>query len=240
MTSDNHRSDWDLKRRRPIPDARPGEGSLNEQEIYIDKNRLEYGPKSAAATRIGSNSERDGDRERLSQLNNGRHRSDGQHSARAAKWDKQRITEALCSRLELSSLQENEAARMMKELDLDAFGSEKSLEKVALAVIKFVVNRDRAEQGSLEHRISEDDTFQKLVSEFDLETGMSRLSRSVKEQLKQNHLLRGKPTTSTDSPENRGSQGAGRDFTPDPALPDRDDRDSSPDIPARAAENFEY
>ena len=238
MTSENHHSAWDLKRRRPIPDAQPGEGALSEEDISGDQNQFEYGPESPAATRIGSGSEIDDKGERLSELNDGRHQSDGELSTRTAEWDKKRITQALCSSLRLSNLQQNEAVRMMQELNLDAFGSQKSIEKVALAVIKFVVNRDRAEQGSLEHRISEDEEFQRLVTKFGLETGMSRLSQSVKEQLKQNGLLHGNPTASTESPES-GSRGAGRDFRPDPALPD-DDHDAPVDIPAGTAESFEY
>lgn len=80
---------------------------------------------------------------RLVRQNEGRHPSDGGHSAREAARDKKRITQSFCSALELTEYQRKEAVSVISRLNLDRFGSQKRLEKVALCVIQFVVDRDR-------------------------------------------------------------------------------------------------
>lgn len=93
-------------------------------------------------TRVGIGSA-DGDVERLVLHNEGRHRSDGNHSVREAARDKIRITESFCSHLGVTPYQQSEALSAIGRLNLDRFGQQKRLEKVALAVIKVVVERDR-------------------------------------------------------------------------------------------------
>jgi hypothetical protein len=124
--------------------------------------------------------------DRLAEHNEGRHPSDGTLSARLARLDKKRITQAYCSRLKVTQFQRDEAVRAMLLLDLDDFGQNKRIEKVALTVIRVVVNYNRfAHLHDVDGtRISETGDFKRLAESVDLDTRtMRRLSRSIKEKL---------------------------------------------------------
>lgn len=124
--------------------------------------------------------------DRLAEHNEGRHPSDGTLSARLARLDKKRITHAYCSRLDITQFQRDEAVRAMLLLNLDDFGQNKRIEKVALTVIRVVVNYNRFahlrdEDGT---RISETGNFKRLAESVNLDQRtMRRLSRSIKEKL---------------------------------------------------------
>jgi len=124
--------------------------------------------------------------DRLAEHNEGRHPSDGTLSARLARLDKKRITQAYCSRLNLTQFQRDEAVRAMLLLNLDDFGQNKRIEKVALTVIRVIVNYNRFAhlQKTDAQRISETEDFKKLAESVDLDKRtMRRLSRSIKENL---------------------------------------------------------
>jgi len=73
---------------------------------------------------------------RLIRLNEGRHQSDGSHSAREAARDKKRITESLCSALDVTTYQQRRAISAMSQMNLDRFGQQnrsKRLGSVQLA-----------------------------------------------------------------------------------------------------------
>lgn len=96
----------------------------------------------AGETRIGIGNSK-GNIEKLIRLNEGRHHSDGNHSAREAARDKKRITQSLCSALDVTPYQQRRAVSAMSQMNLDRFGQQKRIEKVALCTIGIVVDRDR-------------------------------------------------------------------------------------------------
>ena len=124
--------------------------------------------------------------DRLAEHNEGRHPSDGSLSARLARLDKKRITQAYCSRLDVTQFQRDEAVRAMLLLNLDDFGQNKRIEKVALTVIRVLVNYNRFAhlQRTDAQRISETEDFKQFAESVELDKRtMRRLSRSIKEKL---------------------------------------------------------
>lgn len=100
------------------------------------------GYDSFGETRIGIGTA-NGDTERLIRQNEGRHRSDGNHSKREAERDKKRITQSFCSSLGVTPYRQQRSISAMGSMNLDRFGRQKRIEKVALCTIKVVVDRDR-------------------------------------------------------------------------------------------------
>lgn len=134
-------------------------------------------------TRIGIGTA-NGNIERLVRLNEGRHHSDGSHSTREAARDKKRITESLCSALDVvTDYQQKRAVSAMSQLNLDRFGQQKRIEKVALCTIGIVVDRERrryflqgndpaevnfheVSQQDFPDRFSQHSEFQMLCSQY--------------------------------------------------------------------------
>lgn len=107
-----------------------------------DAYTVGYDPTGGTRVGIGTGSQQSR-LERLIRHNEGRHQSDGKHSSREAARDKKRITQSFCSFLRTTPHQQREAVSVISQLNLDRFGRQKRLEKVALGVIRFVVDRDR-------------------------------------------------------------------------------------------------
>jgi hypothetical protein len=171
-----------------------GDGTLPPAwDVDVESYAVGYEP--VGATSVGTASERTRHTrfsylrtpaDKLFKLNEGRHPSDGTLGARLARLDKKRITQAYCSELDVTAFQRDEAVRAMLLLDLDAFGRQKQLEKVALTVIRIVVNYNRLSHlRKLDaERISEAETFKGLAESVDLDTrAMTRLSTRIKNQL---------------------------------------------------------
>jgi hypothetical protein len=75
----------------------------------------------------------------------------------------------------------------MAGLNLDRFGNQKRVEKVALAVIKVFVNRDRFErQQNLDAiRISQEPAFKQLMDDHEISgSDLYSVSQLVKKELK--------------------------------------------------------
>ena len=140
------------------------------------------GYDSFGETRVGIGTA-NGHIERLVRLNEGRHNSDGNHSAREAARDKKRITESLCTALDVTPYQQKRAVSAMSQMDLDRFGIQKRIEKVALCTVGIVVDRERrryflqgndpadvdlsdVSQSDFPDRFSQDGEFQKLCSQY--------------------------------------------------------------------------
>ena len=139
------------------PEQRPS--YQREQDHSVDEYSTGY--DAFGDTRVGIGSA-DGDVTALIRHNEGRHRSDGNHSAREAARDKVRVTESFCSYLDLPDHQQHAAVAAMATMNLDRFGRQKRLEKVALATIKVVVEWDRF------NRIDDDKLSQLDEEEFPL------------------------------------------------------------------------
>lgn len=105
---------------------------------HVDAYKAGY--DSPMATRIGDEDDGDGDVERLRELHDGRHRSDGELSTRQSRWDKTRIAEAICSDLPLAQHERDKVVSVVERLDFSKFGQQKGLEGVTLGVVAVVVD----------------------------------------------------------------------------------------------------
>lgn len=133
-------------------------------------------------TRVGVGAGQ-GKTDRLIRLNEGRHHSDGDHSTREAARDKKRITESFCSALDVTTYQQHRAVTAMTQMNLDRFGQQKQIEKVALCTICVIVDRERrhyflngdppseidfsqVDEQDFPTRCSQEDEFQALCSQY--------------------------------------------------------------------------
>lgn len=120
------------------PELRPSR--QQERDHALEMYSTGYDPFGETRVGIGSAG---GDVTKLIRHNEGRHRSDGNHSIREAARDKVRVTEAFCSALDIPEYQQRAAVTAIATMNLDRFGRQKRLQKVALATIKVVVEWDR-------------------------------------------------------------------------------------------------
>jgi hypothetical protein len=170
QTETNHEVDED-------PELVPSAQQLRDHQP--DAYTTGYDP--FGETRIGIGTA-NGNIERLIRLNEGRHHSDGNHSTREAARDKKRITGSLCSTLGIPTYQQRRAVAAMSQMNLDRFGQQKRIEKVALCTIGIVVDRERrryflqendptevdlseASQQDFPDRFSQNSDFQDLCSQ---------------------------------------------------------------------------
>ena len=73
----------------------------------------------------------------------------------------------------------------MADLDLDKFGNQKRIEKIALVVIRYIVERDR-NKGADEYwyRITSNDRYVELMNEYGMDHGdLMRLGPKVREEI---------------------------------------------------------
>jgi len=173
------------------PELRPSR--QQERDHSPDAYSSGYDPFGETRVGIGSAG---GKVEKLIRHNEGRHRSDGNHSTREAVRDKVRVTEAFCSALDLPAHQQQTAVTAMTTMNLDRFGRQKRLSKVALATIKVVVEWDRfnripdealpeLDADRLPPRMLEQDEFQTLLEEQEVsKSDLYSVSQLVKRELK--------------------------------------------------------
>lgn len=184
------------------PDLRPS----RQQERDHTPDAYTVGYDATGDTRVGIGTS-NGDIDRLIRMNEGRHRSDGNHGAREAARDKKRITQSFCSRLDVTPYQQREAVSIMGQLNLDRFGQQKRLE-VALGVIRFVVNRDRqrlflngrapadVDLAAIDFdryppKLGEDETFQTFCEQYDFAPDdRYSISQLIKRELKRRDYFR--------------------------------------------------
>lgn len=107
-------------------------------------------------------------------------------NSRLATQDKIKVTGELCDRLEVTEGQTKRSQAVMIALNLDAFGSQKRIENVALAVIRHVHLWEHHQRDAIpEPRLSSTPTYKALLEEFDLDHGdIMRISTVLKEQLR--------------------------------------------------------
>lgn len=184
-----------------IVDETPDLRRSRQQERDHKPDGYTTGYDPSGDTRVGIGSA-GGDATKLIRHNEGRHRSDGNHSAREAARDKKRITQSFCSTLDVTTYQQRETVTAMGRLNLDRFGHQKRLEKVALATIKVITERDRFHQfrqaddlanlteEDLPPRMLEDDDYCDLLEQYEVSRkDLYSTSRLVKRELnKRNHF----------------------------------------------------
>jgi hypothetical protein len=190
--------------------TRPGDGSLSRVEAVKDEHLRRWDVATPAATLIGRPESPDADvGETVRQLHEEAHPAMAGHSARMHRLEKVRITHAFASTLGVTPWERDRALGIMRELDLTAFGSQRAVEKVALVVLKHVVDEGRQRRLGLQDQewlrtlspsamsmlydrlesLTEDERFQRLLSAYDLDTtGVNRLERTLREQLDEQDL----------------------------------------------------
>lgn len=200
----------------------------NPEQILSGQRALDHSPDNYTSgydsfgnTRVGIG-DAGGDVRKLIRHNEGRHRSDGNHSTREAARDKVRVTEAFCSTLDINSYRQGLAVSAMKIMNLDRFGRQKRLAKVALATIKVIVDWDRSRRFSDESladldeeefptRMSAESDYRAILDQQDISMAdLYSVSQLVKRELKKDAFFtpseRGNSDATT-NPDTEGKQG---------------------------------
>jgi hypothetical protein len=188
----------------------PGSGSLDRAAARRDSVTRRWDVVTPSATRIGRPEGPDGDvSENLRRLHDEQHPAMQGHSERMHELDKARITQALCNHLDLTPWERDRALGIVTEIDLTAFGSQRAIPKVALVVIRHVVDAERRARLGLDDQdwlrsqpperfedlydrfesIKDERRFRRLLGRFDLTTtNVNRLDHVLTEQLEANDL----------------------------------------------------
>jgi hypothetical protein len=196
-------------RERPLS-QRPGDGAVGRADLQRDQTVRKWGPVTPSATQIGRAESPEEDlSESVRRLHEERHSAMAGHSSRMARLDKLRISHALCNDLGVTPWQRDRVVGIMADLDLTAFGSQRAIPKVALVVVRHVVDREREHYLGLHDEewiqdlpperltdlydqfdsITDDERFAALVDKHGLDvTSLNRLRRVLKEQLREQGL----------------------------------------------------
>ncbi|MFP9190678.1 DNA-directed RNA polymerase subunit epsilon [Natronosalvus vescus] len=187
-------------------ETRPGSGTLSRADHQRDATVRRWGVITPSATVIGR-PESPGDdlSTSIRRLHDEQHGATPGYSERAHRLDRLRTTQALCNALEVTPWQRDLALGVMDEIDLTEFGSQRAIPKVALVVIRHVVDVDRRSYFGLDdidvsalspermeelfgqyraHDITDEATFKRLAAQHGLDTtSLNRLRRVLKGQL---------------------------------------------------------
>ncbi|WP_256685355.1 DNA-directed RNA polymerase subunit epsilon [Halococcus qingdaonensis] len=189
---------------------RPGDSTVSRADLQRDETTRRWGLVTPSATRIGRPDSPDGDlSDNIRRLHEERHPAMEGYSRRAHRLEKLRLTHALCGSLGLTPWQRDRTIGTMVDLDLTAFGSQRAIPKVALVVIRHVVDREREHHLGLHddewiaeqppdrlaelydkfHSITDDEQFTALCEQHDLDvTNLNRLRRTLIDQLDEQDL----------------------------------------------------
>ena len=197
--------DTDEHGRTSALSARPGDGSLPRLEAVKDERVRRWDVVTPSATVIGRTADpRDDLHERLRRLHDEQHPAMAGHSGRMHRLDKARITHALCGELDVTPWERDRALGIMVDLDLRAFGQHRAVERVALVVIRHVVDTERRRRLGLHdgawvrgqdpatlealyerfESLTADGRYRELLAEYGLDTtAVNRLTRTLRDEL---------------------------------------------------------
>ncbi|NKE34257.1 DNA-directed RNA polymerase subunit epsilon [Natronococcus sp. JC468] len=187
-------------------ETRPGSGALSRADVQRDSTVRQWGVVTPSATVIGRAESPDEElSESVRRLHDEQHGATPGYSERAHRLDRLRTTQALCNALDLTPWQRDLALGVMDEIDLTEFGSQRAIPKVALVVIRHVVDVDRRAYFGLDdvdvselspnrmdelfgqyraHDITDEEAFRRLAADHGLDTtSLNRLRRVLKSQL---------------------------------------------------------
>jgi hypothetical protein len=150
-----------------------------------DQGYIFTGYDTEAATRIGrENAEQSEQIERFRELNEGRHQSDGNHSIREHQRDKDRLTDAICSSLPLSSLEREKVNSVVNQLDLEQFGYQKAIPRVILGTVAVVIDENHRDPVDFKDLISRSDSFRSTCRAHDISmSDLNTIKQIVRSQL---------------------------------------------------------
>ncbi|WP_267641690.1 DNA-directed RNA polymerase subunit epsilon [Haloarchaeobius amylolyticus] len=190
--------------------AGPGDGALSRVDAVKDEVVRRWDVITPSATLIGRADSPEHDlSESIRRLHDEQHGAMAGHSARMHQLDKLRITHALSSALDVTRWERDCALGIIGEIDLTAFGSQRAIPKVALVVLRYVVDRERQHQLGLDDQeavarltpdemeslydrftsLTENETYQELLDEHGMTTtNVNRLTRVLREQLAEHDL----------------------------------------------------
>lgn len=185
--------------------TRPGDGAVSRADLQRDTVVGRWGQITPAATTIGRATSPTADvSENVRRLHAERHPATQGHSARTHRLEKIRITHALANHLDLTPWQRDRAIGVMADLDLTPFGSQRAVEKVALATIRHVVDDERERYLGLHDQewlatlspermtqlyetftsITDDPAFEELADDVGLDiTHLNRLRRILRDAI---------------------------------------------------------
>ncbi|GAA0244122.1 DNA-directed RNA polymerase subunit epsilon [Haladaptatus pallidirubidus] len=188
----------------------PGDGAVRRADLQRDQSVRKWGPVTPSATVIGrAKSPEDDLSDSIRRLHEERHSAMAGHSSRMHHLDKLRVSHALCNDLSLTPWQRDCVLGVMSELDLTAFGSQRAIPKVALVVIRHIVDRERELHLGLDdtewirglppermtdlydqfESLTDEERFTNLAEKHGLDvTSLNRLRRVLREQLDQHGL----------------------------------------------------
>lgn len=188
----------------------PGDGAVRRADLQRDQSVRKWGPVTPSATIIGRAKSPESDlSDNIRRLHEERHSAMAGHSSRMHHLDKLRVSHALCNDLSLTPWQRDCVLGIMSELDLTAFGSQRAIPKVALVVIRHIVDREREHHLGLHDNewirglpperltdlydqfqsLTDEDQFTNLAQKHGLDvTSLNRLRRVLKEQLDERGL----------------------------------------------------
>lgn len=170
------------------PGRIPGQDSIEASRENNPRDDDGYdftGYDSQMATRIGDENDDDPRVERLRELHEGRHQSDGEHSARETERDKERIAQAICSGLPLALREREHVVSAVKTLDLDRFGNQKNITKVTLGLVVVIADEQyRSDADDLDQLVSYSEEFRTLRDKHDISmSDLKTVKRIAREQL---------------------------------------------------------
>ncbi|CCQ33471.1 DNA-directed RNA polymerase epsilon subunit protein [Halorhabdus tiamatea SARL4B] len=190
--------------------TKPGDGTLSRAEATRDATTRQWDVITPGATRIGrAENPEDDPGERIRRLHDEQHPAMQGHAERMHRLDKARITQALCNALDLTPWERDRVLGIVTGIDLTAFGSQRAIPKVALVVIRHVVDAERrrflglddeerlaalspdemASLYDLFSSITDESHFQRLLEVYDLDTtAVNRLERVLDAQLDEQDL----------------------------------------------------
>lgn len=149
---DNPENSLDEDDAAPVS-PQPGDSVVARADLQRDETVRRRGLVTPSATRIGRAESPEHDlSENVRCLHEERHPAMEGYSQRAHRLEKLRLTHTLCGELSLTPWQRDRAIGTMVDLDLTVFGSQRAIPKVALVVIRHVVDRER------EHHLGLHDT----------------------------------------------------------------------------------
>jgi hypothetical protein len=194
----------------PRVSAGPGDGSLPWTEAVKDELVRRWDVVTPAATLIGRAERPEDDlSESVRRLHEERHPAMAGHGERMHRLDKLRITHALCSTLDVTRWERDRALGIMAELDLTAFGQQRSVPKVALVVVGHVVDAARRARLGLDDAdrlstlsgdemaslyelftpLQDEPRYRRLLDSHDLDvTAANRMRRVLRAQLDEQGL----------------------------------------------------